>query len=60
MKKRILVGIILLLAAVGLVGCGPKTCKEKGCDDTEIYKDGYCEWHYYENAAGDVLEEIFK
>lgn len=58
-KKRILLVIAAMLVSL-FCGCGKKTCKESGCDETELFKDGYCEWHYYENAAGDVLEELFR
>lgn len=39
-----------------LVGCG-FTCKEPGCD-SEIYKEGYCKYHYGLKSAGDVVDAI--
>lgn len=56
-----------LLAAVllfALAGCS-KTCKVKDCDG-EVYKDGFCQYHYMLNgleeaadAAGDFFGDLF-
>ena len=56
--------LLIMISVVGLIAtlaaCGPKTCKE--CDDTEIYKDGLCRYHYdikqLEDAAKDAHDQI--
>lgn len=63
MKKKLLVIMMLLVTAIQLVACGDiitPTCKEDGCDDTDIYEEGYCEYHYYENIVGNAIEDILK
>lgn len=59
MKKRLLVvGCMLLLSQS--IGCTlfQTTCKESGCDETDIYKDGYCKYHYYINEGEDIIKEF--
>lgn len=57
MKKRALSLFVAFIAVLQLTACSSDTCKESGCDD-EIYKDGYCKYHYYLNAGSDVLKDI--
>ena len=33
-------------------------CKEPGCDRTNIYKDGYCEIHYFTNVGESVIDTL--
>ena len=58
MKKRIAAVLLVLVMAMQLAACG-STCKANGCNE-EIYKDGYCTTHYYLNAGGNILNELFK
>lgn len=59
MKARILALCIIILIVGMLTGCGKKTCKAEGCDATEIYEDGYCRYHYYENVGDNILQDLF-
>lgn len=50
--KKLMVLIVSLAALASLTACGSSHCKE--CDK-EVYKDGYCEYHYAINVAQDVV-----
>lgn len=54
--KKVIALLMAGLMALSLTACGPKTCKEPGCD-LEAGKDckGYCEVHY----ALHELENLF-
>ena len=54
MKRIVVLLVAFVIAAVCLAGCGSSKCKE--CD-REVYKDGYCEYHYAINIAEDVLND---
>ncbi len=58
MKKKIIALLLLGAVACQLVACSfePK-CKEKDCDKTDIYEDGYCKKHYYQNEVGDFVKD---
>ncbi len=56
--KRIMILMIILLVSVQLTACG-RTCKADGCDEKEIYEDGYCRLHYYENVGNHILDDLF-
>lgn len=47
-------GISSLVQKTGLV-----KCKEDGCEEVELFKDGYCKQHYYikfgSEAIGDII-----
>ena len=55
MKK---IGILLaaLVMAVSLTACGSSTCQVEGCGN-EVYEDGYCEYHYALNVAGEMVSD---
>lgn len=58
--KRIIAGYItiIVLALSMLSGCSlEKTCKAPDCNETDIYEDGYCKYHYQKNLMMDVLKE---
>lgn len=59
-KKKARVLIALMLVAVQLAACSIEpTCKAEDCSETEIYEDGYCRYHYYENVGGNIMKDIF-
>ena len=49
--KKMLALIAALALAVSLTACGGHC---KSCDQP-VYKDGYCEYHYALNTAGDLV-----
>ena len=56
--KKLLILIVILIMSTSLSACGGIThCKE--CDD-EVYKDGYCQYHYTVNAAKDAVDDAAK
>ncbi len=58
MKKKIVVLFALATLACSLVACAGLThCKE--CDD-EVYKGGYCKYHYELNNAKDKVDSLGK
>lgn len=51
--KKALVLFTAFIILISLVACGGIThCKD--CDD-EIYKDGYCQYHYTVHQAKDAI-----
>ncbi len=52
--KRLFALMLAIVLVFALSACGSKHCKE--CD-REVYKDGYCEYHYALNAAGDIVND---
>ena len=58
MKRRIIAVISIIMTVAMLSACSFFTCKEQGCNETEIYKDGYCKYHYGLNAGEDMLKDI--
>lgn len=58
MKKKIATVLFIGMAAVQLTACIAFTCKEQGCDETDIYEDGYCKYHYGINAGEEALKDI--
>lgn len=60
MKKKMKFLILLVAALVQLTACSMEpTCKVAGCDETEIYEDGYCKYHYYEKVGDTIMKDIF-
>lgn len=58
MKKKIAALFALAALACSLVACAGLThCKE--CDD-EIYKDGYCKYHYELKNVKDKADALGK
>ncbi|MGN0507249.1 MAG: hypothetical protein ACI4FZ_11865 [Lachnospiraceae bacterium] len=58
MKKKISLLLLGAILACCLAGCAGLThCKE--CDD-EVYKDGYCKYHYEINAAKEKIDDLGK
>lgn len=58
MKKKIMAVFSIILTAAMLTACAPFTCREQGCNETEIYKDGYCKYHYGLNAGENMLKDL--
>lgn len=56
--KRVLILTMILLVMAQLTACG-RTCKADGCSEKEIYEDGYCRLHYYENVGQNILNDLF-
>ena len=51
MKKKIFAFLMLGVMAFQLTACSlSPECKEDGCHETEIYDDGYCKKHYFQNV----------
>ena len=59
MVRKIFVGVLLGTMLLQLSGCAAH-CKEPGCDESEIYQDGYCKYHYYKNLGEDALSDIME
>lgn len=60
MKKKMWVLGLLMLILCETVACSmpQKTCKQSGCDETDIYKDGCCKYHYYLHSGEDIIKDI--
>ena len=60
MRKKIAAVVLLATMAFSLSACSfSNTCKASGCDE-EVYKNGYCEYHYILDVGGDLLESLFE
>lgn len=58
MKRKISLILAVVTLVCSLVGCAGLThCKE--CED-EIYKDGYCKYHYEINNVKNEVDKIGK
>ena len=55
MKKKIMIVLALVLSACMLTACGSSTCKKCG---KEVYKDGLCQEHYYEEHPLEALGDL--
>ncbi len=43
---------------VSIGGDGIKqTCKYSGCDETDLYADGYCRYHYEKTHAENMVKD---
>jgi hypothetical protein len=61
MKRKLAVFMLVVLMGVQLSACTNPlqfTCKEPGCDETDINDDGYCNVHSIEHALGDAKDSI--
>lgn len=59
MKKKIMALVTVTIMALQLVACSLEpTCKASGCDETNLYQDGYCKYHYYMNAGESMIKDI--
>lgn len=58
MIKRVLILMMVLFLSAQLTACS-RTCKADGCNEKEIYEDGYCRLHYYENVGNNILKDLF-
>ena len=52
--KKMAALVMALILALACTACSNK-CKE--CDN-EVYKDGYCEYHYALKVAGDAVDGL--
>lgn len=60
MRKK-LVALVMagVMTVCGLTACSfEQTCKASGCDETNIYMDGYCKYHYYLTTGEDTLKDF--
>lgn len=59
MKRKLIACLLLEVMALQLTACSFKPkCRGEDCDETEIYEDGYCKKHYYENVGDNLKEDI--
>ncbi len=57
-KKRLWPILLAGLFAVQMTACGEdNTCGEEECEQ-EIYRDGYCEDHFYLHQAEELTERL--
>lgn len=61
MKRKVFVVAMVALLGAQLTACTNPlqlTCKEPGCDETNINDDGYCNVHSIEHAWEDTKDSI--
>lgn len=59
MKKKLLCVALIAVFAFQLTACSLEpTCKADGCEETELYEDGYCKYHYYLQSGENLLKDI--
>lgn len=62
MKKKIITLLLVASSMIMLTACQislQPTCKASDCEETSIYKDGYCKYHYYLKNGEDIIKDIF-
>lgn len=61
MKRKMFIMLVALTIILQMTACGlfNRTCKASGCDETDIYSDGYCRFHYYENVGSNLINDLF-
>lgn len=57
MKKKFALLTVIFGIMVSAVACGKKDCKADGCSE-EVFKKGFCEEHYLENAIEEGLKDL--
>ena len=58
MRRKISL-LVILAMSLYLSACSLEpTCKVSDCSETEIYEDGYCKYHYYENVGDNLLKDL--
>ena len=59
MKKKLVTMLLVgTMAVCSLTACSfEKTCKASGCDETKIYEDGFCKYHYFINAGESIIKD---
>lgn len=59
MKRKLTILLFVLTMAMSMTACSfNMSCKAPGCDETELYEDGFCKYHYYMNAGEGVIKDI--
>ena len=59
MKRKFTILLFALAMAMSMTACSfNMTCKVSGCNETELYEDGYCKYHYYRDAGEGLLKDI--
>jgi len=58
MKKKKVIISLLIVTVILLTGCNMFTCKKQGCNEKDIYKDGYCKYHYGINEGEEMIKDI--
>lgn len=54
--KKFIALLLTVVMALSITACSSK-CKESGCSE-DVYKDGYCEVHYYAHELEDALGDL--
>lgn len=59
MKKRVLALLMCVTVVAGIfTGCSfEKTCKYDGCEETELYQEDYCKYHYAIVVGDNILKD---
>ena len=57
MIKKQIFSLVLLILSLLMMSCGVSHCKEKECK-SELYKEGYCKYHYYTNFAEEAADVV--
>lgn len=59
MKKKIVMLFMIAIVALQLGACSFEPhCKESGCEETNIYEEGYCKYHYYIKTGEELIKDI--
>lgn len=59
MKRKLTILLLISIMAISMTACSfDMTCKASSCSETELYKDGFCKYHYYINAGEGIIKDI--
>lgn len=63
MKKNLVTIILAVAMMFSLCACSIElpepTCKYDSCEETELYEEGYCKYHYYISVGDTILKDLF-
>ena len=57
--KKFLFVLTMVMVIMAASACGIVSCKADGCSD-EVYKDGYCKYHYTVSTAKNEIDNLGK
>lgn len=57
-----ILALLIAIIILAVVGFGQseeqiKCCKYEGCDETDIYAEGYCRYHYFKSIGQNILDQ---
>lgn len=64
MKKKSITIILAVVMTLSLCACDMEiempepTCKYEDCEETDLYDEGYCKYHFYLSVGDNLLKDL--